>query len=190
MKKNGILQLFQFHGVVSIVYYIAFLALLWYLIVPHTSLFYFNNIFNPMRARLNKEDIVLVKGEEFRIKIQSVNKKLSFSSTDIKVADVNILGNVTAYRVGTTVVKVKYKGEILKCRVRVIDISKRKLTIKTSKSTKLSMKGTRSGTRWSSSNVKIVRVNRFGKVTGVSKGTAKIYAKAEGKKLSCTVTVY
>ena len=108
MKKNKLLQLFQFRGAVSIIYYIAFLALLWYLIVPHTSLFYFNDIINPMKNRLNKEDIVLVKGEEFRIKIQNVNKRLSFSSTDIKVADVNILGTVTAYRVCTTIVKVKY----------------------------------------------------------------------------------
>ncbi len=189
MKKNKILQLFQFRGAVSIIYYIAFLALLWYLIVPHTSLFYFNNIFNPMKARLNKEDIVLVRGEEFRIKIQSVNKRLSFSSTDIKVADVNILGTVTAYRVGTTVIKVKYKDEILKCRVRVIDISKSKVVLKTGKSTRVSIKGDIFGARWTSSNTSIVRVNRFGKVTGVSKGTARIYAKVEGKKLSCTVTV-
>lgn len=189
MKKNKILQLFQFHGAVSIIYYIAFLALLWYLIVPHTSLFYFNKIFNPMKARLNKEDIVLVKGEEFRIKLENVNKRMSFSSTDIKVADVNLLGTVTAYRVGTTVIRVKYKDKILKCRVRVIDISKSKITLKTGKSTRLHIKGYIFGARWSSSNTSIVRVNRFGKVTGVSKGTARIYAKVKGKKLTCTVSI-
>lgn len=189
MKKNWLFQLFRFRGAVSIVYYIAFLALLWYLIVPHTTLFFQNYIFTPMSRRLNEEDITLVKGEEFRLRFMNVNKRVSYSSTDIKVADVNIFGVVKAYRVGTTIIKVKNQDEVLKCRVRVIAINKSKLTLKAGKSRYLNVKGAWFGARWHSSNTSVVKVSRFGKVTGVSKGTARVYAKVKGKSLSCLVTV-
>lgn len=189
MKKNKLFQLFRFRGAVSIIYYIAFLALLWYLIVPHTFFYFHSNIFNPFFRRLNEEDITLVKGEEFRLRVMNVNQRLSFSSTDIKVADVNIFGVVTAYRVGTTIIRVKYKDEVLKCRVRVIDISKNKLTLKTGSSSRLSVKGAGIGARWRSGNNSVAKVSRFGKVTGISKGTVRIYCKIRGKTLTCIVTV-
>ncbi len=188
MKKSRLLQLFRFRGVISIIYYIAFLALLWYLIIPHTSI-YFRDDFEPFSRRLNEEDITLLKGEEFKLYIMKLNKRLSFSSTDIKVADVNILGKVTAYRVGTTIIKVKYGDEILNCRVRVIDINKDKLTLEAGKSSRLSVKGAWFGVRWSSSNTSVAVVSRFGKVTAVSKGSAKIYGKVRGKTVTCTVNV-
>lgn len=188
MKKK-LLTLFRFHGLISIVYYLALLALLWYLIIPHTSLFYFKEIYTPISKRLNKKEVVLVRGEEFRIKMQSVNKRLRFYSTDIKVADVDFFGKVTAYRPGTTIIKAKYKGKVLKCRVRVIDISKKKVTIKVGKSTRLYIKGNVRGVRWFTDDPSIVKVNRFGKVTGINKGTGKVYAKVKGKKLECIVTV-
>ncbi len=189
MKKNKLLQLFRFRGAISIIYYIAFLALLWYLIIPHTSIFYRNSIFEPFAKRLNKEDITLLKGEEFKLRVMSLNKRLSFSSTDIKVADVNIFGTVTAYRVGTTIIKVKYGKEVLKCRVRVIDISKDKLTLRAGKSSRLSVKGAWFGVRWYSSNSSVAVVSRFGKVTAISGGSARIYGKVRGKTVTCIVTV-
>ncbi|MGB8453781.1 MAG: Ig-like domain-containing protein [Anaerocolumna sp.] len=189
MKKNKLFQLFRFKGGISIIYYVAFLALLWYLIVPHTSFYFMNNIFTPFSKRLNEEDITLVKGEKFTLSLMNVNKRLSYSSSDIKVADVNIFGKVNAYRVGTTIIRVKYKDDVLKCRVRVIDINKGKLTLKEGNSSWLSIKGVWFGVRWSSSNTAIVSVNRFGKVTAISKGTAKIYGKVRGKIMTCIVTV-
>jgi hypothetical protein len=188
--KKKITEFFQFRGWISIFFYIALSALLWYLIVPHTSLFYIKEIFNPISKRLNKEEIILVKGEEFRIKMQSVNKRVTFSSSDIKVADVNLFGTVTAYRPGTTIIKVKYKDKVLKCRVRVIDISKKKVTIKKGKSTRLRVKGDIRGVRWKSANPAVAKVNRFGRVTGVNEGTTKVYAKVKGKTLECVVKVY
>ena len=189
MKKNKLLKLFQFRGAVSIIYYIAFAALLWYLIIPHTSVYFNNNIFTPFAERLNEEDITLIKGEEFKLRVADFNKRLYFSSTDIKVADVNIFGKVTAYRAGTTIIRVKMGDKVLKCRVRVIDINKKKLTLKAGKSYRLNVKGVWFGARWSSGNTSVARVSRFGNVTAISKGTVKIYGKVRGKTLSCTVTV-
>ncbi len=189
MKKNKLQQLFSPPGIITVIYYIAILALLWYLIIPHTSLFFRENIYEPFSKRLNKRDITLLKGEEFKLYVMNINKRPTFSSTDIKVADVNILGKVTAYRVGTTIIKVKYGEEVLKCRVRVIDINKKKLTLKAGDSSRLSVKGAWFGARWSSSNTSVAVVSRYGKVTAVSKGSAKIYGKIRGKTVTCVVTV-
>ncbi|QHQ62405.1 hypothetical protein Ana3638_17780 [Anaerocolumna sedimenticola] len=189
MKKNNILRLFQFRGAISIIYYFAFAFLLWYLIIPHTSLYFNNKIFTPFNKRLNEEDITLIKGEEFTLRVMNFNKRLYFSSTDIKVADVNIFGTVTAYRAGTTIIRVKMRDEVLKCRVRVIDINKKKLNLKAGKNYRLNVKGVWFGVSWSSGNSSIARVSRYGNVTAISKGTVKIYGKVRGKTLSCTVTV-
>ena len=184
-----ILQLFRFRGFISIVYYIAFLALLWYLIIPRTGIFYRTNLYDPIGHRLNTEDITLVRGESFKLYVMRLNQRVTYSSTDIKVADVNILGKVFAFRPGTTIIKVKYKDNVLKCRVRVIDISKKKVTLKKGRSTRLTVKGAWFGARWSSSNSSIVSVSRFGKVTAKRKGSAKIYAKIRGKVVTCNVRV-
>ena len=189
MKIDKFFGLFKFKGLISIVYYIAFLALLWYLIIPHTSIYYMNNLFTPISKRLNEDDVTLIKGEEFKLYVYKLNQRLYFSSTDIKVADVNIFGNVTAYRVGTTIIRVKYNDEILKCRVRVIDINKHKINLKVGNKSNLDIEGAIFGVRWSSSNNAIAQINRLGIVTAKSKGNATIYAKVRGKILTCEVNV-
>ena len=53
----------------------------------------------------------------------------------------------------------------------------------------LKVKGTKKKVKWSSSNKKVAKVNKKGKVKALSKGTAKICAKIGKKKLYCKVTV-
>lgn len=184
-----ILQLFKFRGFISILYYIAFLALLWYLIIPRTGIFYRSNLYNPITHRLNKEDITLVRGDSFKLYVMRLNERVTYSSTDFKVADVTIFGKVIAFRPGTTIIKVKYGDKVLRCRVRVIDINKKKLTLKAGKSTWLNVKGVWLGVRWSSSNSSVVSISRFGRVTAKRRGSAKIYAKVRGKVMTCQVRV-
>lgn len=50
--------------------------------------------------------------------------------------------------------------------------------------------GTKIGTiKWQSSNTKVAKVDKNGKVTAVNTGTANITATANGKKITCKVTV-
>lgn len=189
MKKNKSFHLFCYRGVFSIIFYFALIALLWYLIIPHTSLYYYNSAFNPFFDKLNTEDITLVKGESFKLHLVGINRKASYSSSDIKVASVNIFGNVYALRPGTTFIKVKHNKKIYKCRVRVIAISKKSIELKVGKSYDLDVKKVHFNIKWYSSNKKIVKVNSHGKVTAISKGTAVIYAKVDGKKVSCKIKV-
>ena len=53
---------------------------------------------------------------------------------------------------------------------------------------RLYVKGTTAKVKWYSSNAKIATVSN-GKVTAKKKGTAVIYAKVNGKKYACKVTV-
>lgn len=187
--KKSIFRLFRFQGPISILYYLAFAGLLWYLIVPHTSIFYRTNLFDPFSVRINAEDIVLKKGEEFHIYLLRLNERVRYSSTDIKVADVSIFGTITAYRPGTTIIRIRFDGKERKCRIRVIDISHKKLTLSKGEGHRLYIKGPNGRVKWYSGNKKIVTVSRFGKVRAHKKGSAVIYAKVNGKLLSCQVIV-
>jgi uncharacterized protein YjdB len=189
VKKNKILEFFRFRGVISIIFYVALGALVWYLIIPHTSFFFMKNMFTPFSKRLNKEDVTLLPGEEIRVFVVNINKRVHYSSSDIKVADVNIFGKVKAFRPGTTIIRVKFDKTVLKCRVRVIDINKDKVTLKVGRSKKLHVKGAWFGVKWTSSDRDIVIVNSFGKITAKSKGTVKIYGKIRGRTVVCVVRV-
>lgn len=70
-----------------------------------------------------------------------------------------------------------------------IKISKSKVSLIKGKSETLKVNGTSSKIKWTTSNKKIVKVNNKGKVTAVSKGTATITAKVNGKNYKCKVTV-
>lgn len=189
MKKKGFFHLFGYKGAISIIYYISLFALLWYLIVPRTSLFFRNDLEMPLSERLHVKDIVMVKGEAFKLYVVGINKKVSFSSTDFKVADVNIFGKVFAFRPGTTIIRARYDDVTLKCRVRVIDLNKKKLTLKKGETFRVKVKGPKFIVKWKSSNKKVATVSWTGKVKGVSKGTTKIIAECSGKTLVCEVNV-
>lgn len=189
MFKNKFFKLFQFKGLLSIIFYIAIFAVILRVVIPHTSIFYRTNLFDPFFHRLNREDITLIKGEEFRLHTYRLNQRVTYSTTDFKVADVNFLGTVTAQRPGTAFIILKYKNKELKCRVRVVEISKSKLVLKKSQSYRLKIKGANTGVRWYSSNASVATVSRFGKVKSRSKGTAVIYGKIDGKTMSCKVVV-
>jgi uncharacterized protein YjdB len=187
--KKILYNLFRFRGVTSGIFYIALIALLWYLIIPHTLFYYNKTVVSPLWHRLNKRDVTLVAGETFKLRVMELNKRVSFRSTDIKVADVDLFGNVTAYRCGTTIIRARVDGKVLKCRVRVIRISKERLKLKAGKSSYLKIKGAVFGVSWESSDSSVVIINRYGKVTAVSVGNAMIIGKVDGKEVSCKVTV-
>jgi len=189
MKKKGFFHLFAYKGGISIIYYICLFALFWYLIIPRTSIYFRDDMDTPLSERLHVEDLVMVKGEVFKLYVVGINKKVRFSSTDLKVADVNIFGRVFAYRTGTTIIQAKYDDVILKCRVRVIDLNKNKLTIKEGNTFKLKVNGPNFKVKWKSKNKKIASVSWFGKVKGISKGSTEIIAECGNKTLICKVNV-
>lgn len=186
---NFIKNLFRFRGLYSIFFYVALVALIWYLIIPRTSIYFRLFHHRAILGELNEVDVVLEKGESFHLYVLGINKRAYYSSTDIKVADVTIFGGVTAYRSGSTYIKVRVDGKVLKCRVRVIDLSKSKLALKIGESYKLKVKGKTLGVKWKSSDKRVVNVTKKGEVIAIGKGEAIITAIVLGKTLSCKVIV-
>lgn len=182
-------KLFRFNGLFSIIFYVALIVLIWFLIIPRTGIYYRKFFHRSQYGELNKIDVTIVKGESERIYILGLNKRVSYTSTDISVADVDIFGTVTGYRTGITIIKVKVNKKVLKCRVRVVSINKKSLNLFLGDTYKLRIKGATSGIKWSSSDKQIVKVTRNGKIVGISEGNAIITAKIGGKKLSCEIRV-
>lgn len=133
----------------------------------------------------------MIQGETFKLRLQKFNKRVKFSSMDIKVAPVTPLGTVIALRPGKTFITVKYDEKELKCRVRVYKINKKRIELKANEKANLSIKGPGifKFVKWSSNKPNIAKVNRFGTVKGISKGKAVITGKIHNKKIKCHVIV-
>lgn len=173
----------------NMLFFSMLLLLIGILIYPHTLFFYQKKYYTPLEMRLNKDDIVLEKGKSEKLYMIAINKRVDYSSTDFKVADVNLLGKVTARKAGKAVIKAKVDGRVFKCRVQVIDINKKNLSISIGEAKKLKIKGTWSNVKWESKNKGIVKVSSSGKVVGVKKGRTTVTAKVKGIKITCIVTV-
>lgn len=70
-----------------------------------------------------------------------------------------------------------------------VKLNKSKVYVIKGEYVQLKMIGTKKKVKWSSSNKNVASVNSKGKVKGVKKGTANIYAKVNDKKYSCKIVV-
>ena len=174
---------------IRVIFVVALVVLLLKLIVPRTSLYFRVDLLYPkFGMTLNKTDIVLIRGESTNISVLSPNTRVLYRTTDYKVADVTILGRVIAKKPGLAFIKVKVKGKVLKCRVRVISLNETKLNLSVGKHKWLNVKGALFES-YKSSQVSVAKVSAFGKVTAVSKGVSTITVKARGRTLTCKVIV-
>ncbi len=130
---------------------------------------------------------------------------LSWRSTDKKVATVSQNGVIKAVGPGTCkiVATTKDTGKKAVCKVTVnptpvkrIKLNKSTLTLAmnktyTLKATTVPSYATNQKMTWTTSNKKIVRVSKTGKIRAVTPGTATITAISQdgGRRATCTVTV-
>lgn len=156
-----------------------------------TSLFFLDMPEMPFSLHLNEENIVLEKGETFRLSVFGVNKRVHYSSKDFKVAYVNLNGKVFAKKPGITFITAKVGKKTLRCKVRVIAINRKSLTLEVGEKYQFHIEGDGiiSSVSWKSSNSSVAYVNDYGYVTAKRKGTTVITAKIYGKKLSCKLKV-
>jgi uncharacterized protein YjdB len=131
----------------------------------------------------------MIKGEETHLSVFGINKRVSFYSTNFRVAGVNFNGRVYAYRTGKAFIIAKTGNSELKCRVHVIDINKKNLRLKVGETYRLRINGAFVFVKWKSDNNGIAVINMLGKVKAIKKGKTVIYAKVKGKKLKCSIRV-
>lgn len=168
---------------------IIIILLVLFFLYRNSSLFYRKKIILPFSLHLNRQELYMVKGEEFRLFVYGINKRVSYHSTNFRVAGVNFNGRVFAYQTGKAYIIAKVDNKELKCRVKVIDLNKKRLTLDVSDTYRLRVKGPAILVRYKSSNPSVANVNIFGKIKAKSPGKATITATVRGKILKCKLTV-
>lgn len=114
----------------------------------------------------------------------------TYTTSNKKVATVSKKGVVTAKKKGTAKIKVTNNGvtKTFTVTVKNIKLNKKKKKLKIGKSFKLKVKkGLVGKAKYKSSNRRVAKVTKKGKVKAVGYGNATITVKANGKKLKCKV---
>lgn len=160
---------------------------------------------------MKNKSATLTKGATLTLKYtikpsNATNKKVTWSSSNKKVATVTNKGKVKGVKAGKATITVKTKdgGKKATCKVTVknkkvkvrsVSLPKKK-TVKKGKKIKLKAtikpsNATNKKVTWSSGNKKIATVTSKGEVKGIKPGTVKIKVKTKdgNKKATCTVTV-
>ncbi len=137
--------------------------------------------------------------EKYAIKCTKTGK-LTYKTSNKKVATVSSKGVVIGKKAGTATITVSLKGKKLTaCKVKVVaapkkvTLSNTSLTMNVNDTFKLKAKvnsGSHASYTWASSNKSVATVSKAGLVTAVGAGSATITVKTHnGKKATCAVTV-
>lgn len=148
------------------------------------------------KIRLSEKSVILVKGSSATLTptfspSYAYNTKVSWSSSNKKIATVSSKGVITAKKAGTVTVTCKAKdgsGKTAVCTVTVLNpvdqitLSKASVTLKKKKTLSLSATVSPSNATqkvtWASSNPKVATVSSSGTVTALKKGTCVITCSA------------
>lgn len=151
-----------------------------------------------------KTKMTMKKGEKVSLKpvISPISTfdKVTYSTSNKKVATVSSNGVITAKASGSAKITVKSGSKKVVINVKVPKTAPTAITgVPTSKTLKkgksltlkpkLSPKGAEAKITYKSSNSKVATVNANGKITAKKKGTAVITVKAGNVKATCTITV-
>lgn len=159
------------------------------LIYRRTRFYYYRPFYIPFNQRLNTENVILTSGETFTLKLMNVNKRVTFRSSDFKVALVLFTGKIYARNAGTAVIYVSFEDKVSRCLVHVIELNHKKVKVEVGEQERLEVEGTTKAPDWVSYNERIATVDGNGILTGKREGITVIAAKVHGKLLRCKVQV-
>lgn len=138
---------------------------------------------------IDDKDFTLELDHYKTIRVKGTSQKPSFYSKNTKVATVSSSGRVTAKGYGTTTIAVKVAGKTLSCKVTVVQMNKKNLTLSPGDTSNLVLWGTNDEITWTTSDKKIATVSDTGKVKAISGGNAVITATVDGRKIISKVAV-
>jgi hypothetical protein len=143
------------------------------------------------KVKLNKTKATLTVGNTVTLKVSGTSKKVTWKSSNSKVAKVSSKGVVTAKKKGSAKITATVDGKKYTCKVTVEkpSISDKSATITIGDTISLFMDETTQKVTWSSGDKSIAKVSKKGVVTGVSVGSTKIIATVGGKQYKCNITV-
>ena len=144
---------------------------------------------------LNKTNVILTKNLTTRLKLYNNSSKITWSSSNKKVATVSSTGLVTGKKAGSVYITAKVGLKKYKCLVRVnnpsiiLDKTSVLITERLTNHLTATVKGKSKKVTWSTSNSNIVTVGNNGNIQGQMPGVATVYAKANGVTAKTIVTV-
>ena len=146
----------------------------------------------------SKKTSVAVGGSK-TISLKNAKGKVKWSVAKKSVASIKANGasvKVKGKKAGTTTITAKVGKKSYKCKLTVKNapkISKSSISLTKGNSYDLTVTGTSSSPKWSTSNKKVATIKKVSarkyRVTAKSSGTATIKAKVNGKTLKCKVSV-
>ena len=151
------------------------------------------------KVALSSSKASVAVGGSKTISLKNVKGKVKWSVAKKSVASIKANGasvKVKGKKAGTTTITAKVGKKSYKCKLTVKNapkISKSSISLDKGKSYDLTVTGTASSPKWSTSNKKVATIKKVSarkyRVTAKSSGSATIKAKVNGKTLSCKVTV-
>lgn len=171
------------------------------------------------KPKLSKIKITMTVGQSKKLKVKGISKKrakrIKWKSSKKKVVTVTKTGKLKARKAGKAVITAKIGKKKLKCKVTVkkrskkstkkkesnssskkMWLSKTSVTLQAGSGVDLVLHNAKNVVKWSSSNNKVAWADRatsssknLGTIQAVSKGTAVITAKVDGKTFKCHVKV-
>lgn len=143
------------------------------------------------KVKLNKTKLTVYIGKTAILKMEGTSKKVTWKSSDEKIAIVSSKGEITPKKTGKVIITAKVSKKSYKCTVTVKKpyISNKTKTVYVGKSFTLKLYGTEIKSV-KSSNKEVATVSKKGKVTAKKFGTATITLKGKnGKSYKCVVTI-
>lgn len=153
--------------------------------------------------KLSKKSVSVYVGKNTTLKVSGTKQKVSWNSSNRKIASVSNKGVVKGLKKGTATITAKVGNKKYNCKVTVkiksvpvnkININKKSISLEVGE--KVTLKATVSPSNatnkkiiWSSSNSSVVSVNSKGVVTAKGEGKAYIYAEAGEEIAVCSVEV-
>ncbi|TAH67861.1 MAG: hypothetical protein EWM47_08665 [Anaerolineaceae bacterium] len=145
--------------------------------------------------KLDKNKVTLYRGQSIKLRADVSSKVEPTWKTNKKsVAIINPDGRITAIKNGRATITATVDGVSVTCEVVVnkpdIALSSDEISIKVGKTVLLNAKvSSGNNPEWSTSNPNVATVDSEGRIIGIKKGRAYIYAKEDGTKVRCTVYV-
>ena len=151
------------------------------------------------KVALSSRKTSVAVGGSKTISLKNAKGKVKWSVAKKSVASIKANGasvKVKGKKAGTTTITAKIGKKTFRCKLTVKNapkISKSSISLTKGNSYDLTVTGTASAPKWSTSNKKVAKIKKISarkyRVTAKSSGTATIKAKVNGKTLKCKVSV-
>lgn len=138
---------------------------------------------------LSETNLTLEIGHYKTLKVKGTSQKVTWKSANNKAATVSSNGKVTAMGWGSTKIYATVGGKTLTCKVTIVQMNKKDVTMAPGNTTQLTLWGAEKNVTWKSSNDKVATVSNNGLVKATGKGTATITATFNGKEITSKVNV-